>query len=98
MPELRTELHQLQEQLRELHPDDDLFLHDLMQSTDVDQLSFNSNASATLDQLYKDTHECIRLIKVRISELQRDAVPPAKSGSTGPSPSSEASRGAVQGG
>jgi hypothetical protein len=101
MPELRTELHQLQEQLRELSPDDELFSHDLMTSTDVDALSFgshNSNASTIMNQLFKDTQECIRLIKVRVGELQRNADPPARTGSTGPSASSEASRGAVQGG
>ena len=97
MPELRTELHQLKEQLRSISPDDDLLDNDLMATTDVDQLSFGSNASAILAQLFKDTQDCIRLIKVRLGDLQREAVPPAISGSTGPSASGEASRGAVQG-
>jgi hypothetical protein len=76
MPELRIELHQLQDQLRELSPTDDLFEHDLVASTDIDQLSFSSNASAIIETLFKDTQECIRLFKVRISELQQDAPPP----------------------
>ena len=97
MPELRIELHQLQDQLRELSPSDDLFAHELVSSTDIDQLSFTSNASAILETLFRDTQECIRLFKVRLGELQQDASPPATSGSTGPSPSTEGSRGAVQG-
>ena len=76
MPELRIELHQLQDQLRELSPTDDLFEHDLVASTDIDQLSFSSNASAIIETLFKDTQECIRLFKVRLSELQQDAPPP----------------------
>jgi hypothetical protein len=71
--------------------------HELVSSTDIDQLSFTSNASAILETLFRDTQECIRLFKVRLGELQQDASPPATSGSTGPSPSTEGSRGAVQG-
>jgi hypothetical protein len=55
--------------LREVSCDDELFDHPLMSSTNVDELSLGSSASAQLNALYKDTLECIRLLKVRLGEL-----------------------------
>jgi hypothetical protein len=98
LPGFREELNGLIENLREVSCHDELFDHPLMSSTNVDELSLGSSASAQLNALYKDTLECIRLLKVRIGELGQNGSPPPSSGSTGPSPSAEEdSRGPVQG-
>jgi hypothetical protein len=98
LPELRSELNRLRQRLLEVSCDDKLFGHPLMTSTSVDELSLNSSASAQLAAFYKDTEQCILLLKVRLGELGVDGSPLPASGSTGPSPSSdEGSRGAVQG-
>jgi hypothetical protein len=99
LPTFREELNALKEQLLEASPDDEMFDHPLMSSTDVEELSLHSSASAQLAALYKDTTECIRLLKARLGALRRNGSPPPSSGSTGPSPSAEeVSRGPVQGG
>jgi hypothetical protein len=99
LPTVREELNALKEQLLEASPDDEMFDHPLMSSTDVEELSLHSSASAQLAALYKDTTECIRLLKARLGALRRNGSPPPSSGSTGPSPSAEeVSRGPVQGG
>jgi hypothetical protein len=98
LPELRSELNQLRQRLLEASPDDEFFNHQLMRATNVDDLSVNSSASAQLAAFYKDTQQCIFLLKARLCELGEDGNPPPASGSTGPSPSpEEGSRGAVQG-
>jgi hypothetical protein len=82
----------------EVSPDDEFFNHPLMSATTVDDLSVNSSASAQLAAFYKDTQQCIFLLKARFCELGEDGFPPPTSGSTAPSPSAEeGSRGAVQG-
>lgn len=97
-PELRSELNQLRQRLMEVSPEDEFFNHPLMSATTVDDLSVNSSASAQLAALYKDTQQCIFLLKARFCELGVDGSPPPASGSTAPSPSAEeGSRGAVQG-
>jgi hypothetical protein len=98
LPELRSELNRLRQRLLEVSCDDVLFDHPLMSSTSVDELSLNSSASAQLAAFYKDTEQCILLLKTRLGELGEDGSPPPASGSTGPSPSAEeGSRGTVQG-
>eukprot|EP00956_Cyclotella_meneghiniana_P007755 scaffold10339_cov41-Cyclotella_meneghiniana.AAC.11 len=99
LPELRNDLNQLRQRLLELSPNDDLFDHPLMASSTVDDLSEHSSAStAQLNAFYKDTQQCILLLKTRIGELSQDGRPPPESGSAAPSPSGEEeSRVAAQG-
>lgn len=98
LPTFREELNSLKEQLLEASPDDETFQHPLMSSTNIEELSLQSSASAQLAALYKDTTECIRLLKARLGALGRNGDPPPSSGRTGPSPSAEeGSRGPVQG-
>ena len=98
LPELRTELNRLRQRLLELSPNDNLFDHPLMAASTVDELSEHSSASAQLNAFYKDTQQCILLLKTRISELSQDGRPPPESGSAAPSPSDEEeSRVAAQG-
>jgi hypothetical protein len=98
LPELRNELNQLRQKLLECSPDDTLFDHPLMAASTVDDLSEHSSASAQLNAFYKDTQQCILLLKTRISELNQDGRPPPESGSAAPSPSDEEeSRVAAQG-
>lgn len=98
LPELRNSLNQLRQQLLECSPDDELFDHPLMASSSVDDLSEHSSASAQLNAFYKDTQQCILLLKTRLGELGQDGFPPPASGRTDPSPSNEeGSRGSVQG-
>eukprot|EP00956_Cyclotella_meneghiniana_P028222 scaffold65021_cov87-Cyclotella_meneghiniana.AAC.9 len=98
LPELRNELNQLRQRLLELSPDDDLFDHPLIAASTVDDLSEHSLASAQLNAFYKDTQQCILLLKTRIGELFQDGRPPPESGSAAPSPSAEEeSRGVAQG-
>jgi hypothetical protein len=98
LPELRIELHQLRDELRELSPQDEFFDNDILKSVEIDDLSLGSSESAILAQLFKDTKQCILLLKTRIASLKSEAPPPATNGSTGPSPSTrEGSRGSVQG-
>jgi hypothetical protein len=58
--------------------DDVLFDHPLMTSTSVDELSLNSSASAQLAAFYKDTQQCILLLKTRLGELGEDGAPPRR--------------------
>ena len=98
LPELRNELNQLRQRLLELSPDDNIFDHPLMAASTVDDLSEHSSASAQLNAFYKDTQQCILLLKTRIGELSQDGRPPPESGSAAPSPSTEEeSRVAAQG-
>jgi hypothetical protein len=69
-----------------------------MRNIEIDDISFGSSASAILAQLFKDTKQCILLLKTRIATLTYEAPPRATNGSTDPSPSTrEGSRGSVQG-
>jgi hypothetical protein len=99
LPELRIELHQLKDELRELSPQDELLNNELLNNIEIDNLSLGSSESAILAQLFKDTKQCLLLLKTRIASLKYEAPPPATNGSTDPSPSTrEGSRGSVQGG
>eukprot|EP00956_Cyclotella_meneghiniana_P034029 scaffold101125_cov66-Cyclotella_meneghiniana.AAC.1 len=75
LPGCREELNGLIENLREVSCKDELFDHPLMSSTNVDELSLGSSASAQLNSLYKDTLECIRLLKVCLGELGQTGLP-----------------------
>jgi hypothetical protein len=54
LPTFREELNVLKEQLLEASPDDEMFQHPLMFSTNIEELSLQSSASAQLAALYKD--------------------------------------------
>jgi hypothetical protein len=97
MPELRLELNRLKSVLHNLSPEDSLFQDQIMKSTDFDDLSLNSSASAALAAFYKDTKKCITLLKIRICELEHGPPPPA-SGSAEPAPSDEGGCASAQGG
>ena len=98
MPELRLELNRLKQDLLQKSPDDNLLVHELFKATDVENMSISSSASAALAALYKDTCECIRLLKVRLGELGQNGIPPPSSGSAVPSSSDvEGGRGMAQG-
>eukprot|EP00956_Cyclotella_meneghiniana_P035674 scaffold116951_cov42-Cyclotella_meneghiniana.AAC.2 len=98
LPELRNKLNQLRQRLLELSPDNNIFDHPLMAASTVDDLSEHSSASAQLNTFYKDTQQCILLLKTRIGKLSQDGRPPPESGSAAPSPSTEEeSRVAAQG-
>jgi hypothetical protein len=91
-------LHQLKEELRELSPQDALFDNDIMKAIEIDGLSLGSSESVILAQLFKDTKQCILLLKTRIADLKHEVPPRTRNGSTDPSPSKrEGSRGSVQG-
>ena len=61
-------------------------------------MSLSDDASdAVMAVIFKDTKECIKLLKVRIGELGEHGCPPPSSGSAGPSPSVEGGRAAAQG-
>jgi hypothetical protein len=49
-----------------------------MSSTNVDELSLGSSASTQLNLLYKDTLECIRLLRVRLGDLRQNGSPPRR--------------------
>jgi hypothetical protein len=76
LPELRVELHQLKDELRELSPQDELFDNDIMKSIEIDDLSLGSSESVILAQLFKDTKQCILLLKTRIADLKHEVPPP----------------------
>ena len=98
MPELRLELNKLRHTLLETSSDDPLLQHELLKATDVENLSLSSSASAALAALYKDTKECIRLLKVRLGELGQTGIPPPASGSADPPTTSDVGGcGAAQG-
>jgi hypothetical protein len=97
MPELRLDLNRLKSVFHNLSPEDPLFADPVMKSTDFDELSFNSSASAALAAFYKDTKKCITLLKIRICELEHGRPLPSN-GSAEPSPSAEGGRASAQGG
>jgi hypothetical protein len=77
MPKLRLELNRLKSLLHNLSPEDSLFQDKIMKSTDFEDLSLNSSASAALAAFYKDTKKCITLLKICICELEH-APPPRR--------------------
>jgi hypothetical protein len=97
LPELRLRLNHLRERLRLLSPEDPLFSENVMVDSTFEDISLSSNASLVLNAIYKDTKTCIRMLLVRISELEHGSPPPS-SGSAGPSASAEAGRAPAQGG
>jgi hypothetical protein len=97
LPELRLRLNHLRERLRILSPADPLFSENVMVDSTFDDISLSSNASLVLNAIYKDTKTCIRMLLVRISELEHGSPPPS-SGSAGPTTSEEAGRAPAQGG
>jgi hypothetical protein len=97
LPELRLRLNHLRERLRILSPADPLFSENVMVDSTFDDISLTSNASLVLNAIYKDTKTCIRMLLVRISELEHGSPPPS-SGSAGPTTSEEAGRAPAQGG
>jgi hypothetical protein len=70
LPELRLRLNHLRERLRLLSPDDSLFAENVMMDSTFEDISLSSNASLVLNAIYKDTKTSIRMLLVRISELE----------------------------
>jgi hypothetical protein len=53
-----------------LSPDDSLFAENVMMDSTFEDISLSSNASLVLNAIYKDTKTSIRMLLVRISELE----------------------------
>jgi hypothetical protein len=98
MPKLRLELNRLKSLLHNLSPEDSLFQDKIMKSTDFEDLSLNSSASAALAAFYKDTNRNASLCsRFASANLSRPPSPPA-SGSAEPAPSDEGGCASAQGG
>ena len=69
LPELRMTLNELKFRLQELDPDDLLFKLPIMSDSAFEELSINSSASAVLASFFKDTNQCITMLKARLAEL-----------------------------
>ena len=88
LPELRMTLHELKSRLQDLNSDDLLFKLPIMSDSAFEELSLNSSASEVLASFFKDTQQCITLLKARLAELEHGD-PPPKSGSAEPAASTE---------
>ncbi len=80
MPELRNEMHLLQDQLMEISSMDALLTIPLQSGDAMDDLLINSSTSAALVAILKDMKDCIKRHKAHISELEHgDPLPSSRS-------------------
>ena len=89
MMELRGEMHRLRDRLLCVSPDDPLITTTRILRDDfMDTLSLNSDDTALLTSIFKDTKSCVNQLKFRIAEIENGRPPPSQSGSAAPPPAS----------